>query len=261
MDTLHFNTRIKIAKNKPIQVNVVDDLPSAENITPLIAHELKNPLTSIRGYTELILSGATGPITPDQHKYLLTILSNVQRMSLLVADLADTEKIESGHLSLDLRSVSFNQALDEVMLSARPLIEEKNLKAQVDLPDEPVQIMADYNRLAQILTNLVSNAIKYTPEGGLIEIRAEKEHPLDPDAPKGLLHVRIVDSGIGISEENQKKIFQKYFRAQDDQIRGIPGTGLGLYITKMLVNMHHGQIWIDSEAGKGSTFHFTVPLA
>lgn len=228
------------------------------NLVPLVAHELKNPLTSVRGYTELLLSEAVGPVTPEQRKFLLTILSNVQRMSIMISDLADTAKMESGHLSLDIQPVDLNGIVEEVRYSSQPLIEEKNLNFQVELPVGGIKVLADNTRLAQVLTNLVSNAIKYTPEKGTITIGAQPEGK----NPSGkMLQIWVKDSGIGISAEDQKKIFQKYFRTEDERTREIPGTGLGLYITRLLVHLHHGKIWIESEPGKGSTFHFTIPLA
>lgn len=257
MSELHCPSSMEVSHDQPIQVEVVEETSPLENMTPLIVHELKNPLTSIRGYTELLLSGATGPISSEQRKFLLTILSNVQRMSLLVADLSDSQKIESGHLELKIETTDFCAILEEVSQSAQPLLEEKKLQLAIHLSGKPLPIRADEQRMSQILTNLLSNAIKYTPEGGHIEIQAEKE--LQPAG--GRLHIQVKDSGIGISKESQKKMFQKYYRAPDDLTRDVPGTGLGLYIAKLLLNLQHGEIWVESEINKGSTFHFTIPLA
>ncbi len=228
----------------------------------LVAHELKNPMTSIKGYTELLIGGKVGPINEMQANFLNTIRSNVERMSTLVSDLNDISKIEAGRLRLDFRTVELNDVLEEVLRSSRRQIEEKRQTVEVQLPDRLPPVWADRTRLAQILTNLVSNAYKYTPEEGRILIGAEvASNRWDVDGPGQVIHVWVSDNGIGISPEDQPKIFQKFFRSEDYKAREAPGTGLGLSITKNLVEMQGGRIWFESEFRKGATFHFTIPIA
>lgn len=226
-----------------------------------VAHELKNPMTSIRGYTELLAKGAVGPVNEMQLNFLNTIRANVERMATLVSDLNDNSKIEAGRLRLDFKAVNLSQVVDEVMRSLRRQIDDKKQLVQIRLPEQLPKVWADPVRLGQILTNLVSNANKYTPEGGEIIVGAEAtENRWDSSGPSRVVHVWVQDNGIGISLEDQAKIFQKFFRSDDQKAREAPGTGLGLNITKSLVEMMNGRIWFESEYRKGTTFHFTVPI-
>ncbi|MDI6768832.1 MAG: GAF domain-containing protein [Anaerolineales bacterium] len=228
----------------------------------LVAHELKNPMTSIKGYTELLAASAVGPTNAMQTNFLKTILSNVERMNTLVSDLNDISKIEAGRLRLEFKAIALSEVLDEVTRSSKRQIEEKKQIVTLMLPANLPKIWADATRLAQVLINLVSNANKYTPEAGEINIRAERSsNQWDADGAPQVVHVWVKDSGIGISLEDQKKIFQKFFRSEDEKARESSGTGLGLNITKSLIEMQGGRIWFESEFRQGTTFHITVPVA
>ncbi len=227
-----------------------------------VAHELKNPMTSIKGYSELLAAGAVGQINEMQTNFLNTIRSNVERMSTLVSDLNDNSKIEAGRLRLEYKATSVFDVVDEVVRSTKRQIEEKKQTLNVSLAEDLPPMWADRIRVGQVLTNLVSNAHKYTPEGGYIDLGAKAEPNLwDPDGAPTVIHLWVKDSGIGISAEDQQKIFQKFFRSEDSKAREVPGTGLGLNITKSLIEMQGGRIWFESEFRKGTTFHFTIPVA
>jgi signal transduction histidine kinase len=227
-----------------------------------VAHELKNPMTSIKGYTELLAAGSVGQINEMQTNFLSTIRSNVERMSALVSDLNDNAKIEAGRLRLDFKPAEVKEIVDDVLRSTRRQVEDKRQTVEVLLPSQLPQVWADRLRVGQVLTNLINNAYKYTPEGGKIQIGAEATtNQWDPEGAKHVVHLWVQDNGIGISFEDQAKIFQKFFRSDDLKAREAPGTGLGLNITKSLVEMQGGRIWFDSEFRKGTTFHFTVPVA
>ncbi|MEJ5225408.1 MAG: GAF domain-containing protein, partial [Anaerolineales bacterium] len=227
-----------------------------------VAHELKNPMTSIKGYTELLSAGAVGPINDMQSNFLSTIRSNVERMSTLVSDLNDNAKIEAGRLRLEFKSTNVADIVDDVVRSTKRQIEDKKQTIHVEISPDLPNIWADRIRVAQVLTNLVSNAHKYTPEGGEIIVSAEKAaNRWDPQGPPEVVHIWVKDNGIGISPEDQKKIFQRFFRSDDQKARESPGTGLGLNITKSLVEMQGGKIWFESEFRKGTTFHITVPVS
>jgi signal transduction histidine kinase len=227
-----------------------------------VAHELKNPMTSIKGYTELLAAGSVGQITEMQSNFLHTIRSNVERMSTLVSDLNDNAKIEAGRLRLEYKPVGVPDVVDEVIRSTKRQVEDKHQSVELMLPSELPLVWADRTRVGQVLTNLVSNAHKYTPEGGKIVIGAESTvNQWDPSGAKQVVHLWVKDDGIGISVEDQAKIFQRFFRSDDSKAREAPGTGLGLNITRSLVEMQGGRIWFDSEFRKGTTFHFTVPIA
>ena len=226
-----------------------------------VAHELKNPMASIKGYTELVSGGMAGPINDMQSTFLATVRSNVDRMNTIVSDLNDLTKIQVGNLRLDFKIVKIQDVLDDVIRSLKRQIEEKEQQYSVDLPADLPMVWVDPSRLNQVLINLVSNAAKYTPQSGQFVVGAE---PYFSDEPSlaGVEFVRIwvKDTGIGISDEDQKKIFQQYFRT-DVAKEMASGTGLGLNITKSLIEMQGGRIWFDSKLGVGTTFHFTVPVA
>lgn len=227
-----------------------------------VAHELKNPMTSIKGYTELLAAGAVGQINDMQTNFLHTIKSNVERMSTLVSDLNDNSKIEAGRLRLEFKATSVPDLVDEVGRSFTRLIEEKKQSLEIILAETIPAVWADRLRVIQVLTNLVSNAYKYTPEGGVIQVGAEESaNRWDPKGAAKVVHIWVKDSGIGMTEEDQQKIFQKFFRSEDPKAREVPGTGLGLNITKSLVEMQGGMIWFESEYRKGTAFHFTIPVA
>jgi signal transduction histidine kinase len=228
-----------------------------------VVHELKTPMTSIKGYADLLAAGAVGVVSDMQKQFLGIVRSNVDRMTTLVNDLNDQAKIEAGKLRIDLDAVPFSTVVDDVVRSTRGMIEAKKQALRIDMEPDLPRVRADYGRAVQVLTNLVSNANKYTPEGGEIVVRAVQE-PDAPDlpGPATRLHVSVRDNGIGIAPDDQKKLFQKFFRAEDRVAREMaPGTGLGLNIVKNLVELQGGRIWFDSEFRKGSVFHFTLPLA
>jgi signal transduction histidine kinase len=197
-----------------------------------------------------------------QTNFLNTIRSNVERMSTLVSDLNDNSKIEAGRLRLDFKPVEVNDLVDEVVRSTKRQAEDKKQTIQAELPPQLPKVWGDRIRLGQVLINLVSNANKYTQEGGTVVVGAEAtQNRWDAEGAGNVVHLWVKDDGIGISPEDQQKIFQKFFRSEDQKARESPGTGLGLNITKSLIEMQGGRIWFESEFRKGTTFHFTVPVA
>jgi signal transduction histidine kinase len=223
------------------------------------AHELKNPLTSIKGYSDLLVGGAVGPVSENQANFLSTIRSNAERMGTLVSDLQDISRIEAGQLELKFSSESLEVLTEEVINSLRKAIEDKGQDLEIQLPEDLPKIWCDNTRLIQVLTNLVSNAHKYSPSGGHIQVHAEVQPSQDDEAQSQLVHVSVIDDGFGISPEDQEKIFQQFFRSEDNKVRETTGTGLGLSITKRLVEMQGGELWFESTLGEGTSFHFTIP--
>jgi signal transduction histidine kinase len=183
-------------------------------------------------------------------------------MSTLVSDLNDNSKIEAGRLRLDFKAINVSEVVDEVIRSTRRQIEDKKQTVEVSLPESLPSVWADRTRVGQVLTNLISNAHKYTPEEGTMIVGAEATaNQWDPEGAARIVHLWVRDTGIGINAEDQQKIFQKFFRSEDQKAREAPGTGLGLNITKSLVEMQGGRIWFESEFRKGTTFHITIPVA
>jgi signal transduction histidine kinase len=216
-----------------------------------VSHELRLPMTSIKGYTDLLKSGVTGAVTDQQKQFLQIIRTNVDRMNVLVTDLSDVSKIEVGRLKVDIGAVDMAGVVNECVDSLKLQIEEKKQTINVNLPALP-QVRTDKTRLSQVLINLISNASKYTPPEGAITITADVRAPF--------VRVSVVDTGFGMSPDDQQKLFSQFFRSEDAHVREQPGWGLGLHVTKKLVEFFGGEIGALSELGKGSTFWFTMPV-
>lgn len=227
-----------------------------------VAHELKNPMTSIKGYTELLAARAVGPVNENQANFLQVIRANIDRMNTLISDLNDLSKIEAGRLRLDFSPIALKEVVDEVERSTRRQLEEKQQRFIIEIPDDLPRVWADRDRLMQILVNLVSNAHKYSDSGGEITLGAQVWlEEKGGGNHQQVVHVWVSDNGIGIAPEDRSRIFQKFFRSDDPKTREAPGAGLGLNITRSLVEMQGGKIWFESEFRKGTTFNFTVPVA
>ncbi|MBN2006935.1 MAG: GAF domain-containing protein [Anaerolineae bacterium] len=230
------------------------NLAKSEFVT-IVSHELRTPMTSILGYADILLKGTVGELSAQQTEFVGAMRRNIVRMRLLVSDLMDISRIETGRLKITPRPVSFKDALDEAVIVIQEPLAEKQQVLTVDVWNGLPMAHADPDRLTQILINLLSNAVKYTLQKGTIVVRVW----LSPEEPN-FIRCAVMDSGIGINPENQIHLFTKFFRADDPVVRDQPGTGLGLAITKNLVELHGGRIWVESAAGKGSTFFFTVPI-
>lgn len=222
-----------------------------------VAHELKQPMTAIKGYTDFLSKGMGGQLTEMQQQFVQVIRRNIGRMDDMVAELLDISRIESGRIQLKMESVLPEEIVHEVLRAFEQVIAAKNQQLQVELaPDLPC-VYGDRGRLIQVLSNLVSNANKYTPEGGTITLRLDSQQVND----HAYVRWSVQDSGIGMTPEELERLFTKYFRSSNPAVRNVPGTGLGLVITRSLVELHNGQINVESETGKGSTFSFTIPVA
>jgi PAS domain S-box-containing protein len=218
-----------------------------------VSHQLRTPMTSIKGYTDLLYLETVGEINEAQRRFLSIIKSNADRLALLANDLLDISRIETGRIRLNLEFIHISVIADEVASSLRGQIEEKDLSLKLDIPEGLPPIHGDHDRVAQILTNLVDNAHHYTSAGGQITVSAQVRN--------NFLQVGVADTGIGIAPQDQEKIFDRFYRADHPLVQEIAGTGLGLSIVKSFVEMQGGEIWVESEPGQGSTFSFTLPLA
>lgn len=216
-------------------------------------HELKTPLTSIVGYVErmLIHQDTVGPLTERQHRYLKTVQKNARRLQALIDDLLDVSRIETGSLQLTLVKLDVGEEITEQVQVMQNQIDQKGIQLTLDFPPTLPLVKADRLRFSQVITNLVSNACKYSPPGAAVTMAAK--------ALDGLVQIDVSDTGIGISKANQTHLFTKFFRVDNSSTRQTSGTGLGLFITKHIVEAHGGTIWVETEEGKGSTFSFTMP--
>jgi len=227
------------------------DLAKSEFVST-VSHELRTPMTSIKGYADLMLLGAAGGMNEEQKRFVSIIKSNADRLTVLVNDLLDISRIEGGRVELDIETMRLEVAVDQVVASLRARVEEKGLSLFVNVPPDLPPVLADRDRVIQILTNLVGNASQYT-RAGSITVTARRMN--------NLARIDVADTGIGVAPEDQAKVFDRFFRSDDAAVQEFSGTGLGLAIVKSLVEMQHGQIWLESELGKGSTFSFTLPQA
>jgi signal transduction histidine kinase len=216
----------------------------------IVSHELRTPLTSIAGYVELLLAGEAGRLVQAQREYLGTVKNNADRLIELIEDLLDISRIEAGKVELHRTTLDLSQLIQEVAGLLRPQIEAKGQLLTLNLADALPVLVGDAKRVMQILTNLLSNAHKYTPPGGRITVTVRGED--------GRVRVEVQDTGIGLSSDDQAQLFAKFFRAKNPATRQVGGTGLGLAITRSLVEMHGGEITVSSAPGQGSTFSFTL---
>ncbi|MCB8929456.1 MAG: GAF domain-containing sensor histidine kinase, partial [Ardenticatenaceae bacterium] len=240
-------------KNAKLYEAIQDANKAKSEFISLVAHELRVPMTSIKGYTDLMNAGLAGPLSDQQKQFLEVIRRNLSRMSSLISDLSDINHIESGRMKFDLKPFDLREVVGDVADSLRERIENREQTLHIEIEDDLPEVFADTTRIAQVVSNLMSNANKYTQDGGDITLRAW---------PNGrYAYVSIQDNGLGISEENQQKLFTQFFRAEDKEVRAQAGWGLGLSIVRRMVEAQNGEITFESKLGEGSTFTFTVPLA
>lgn len=228
------------------------------------AHELKNALTPIKSWTEFLLTGYLGEINDQQANSLTVIKNNVGRAELIIQDLRDFAKMRAHELKVSPEPTSFRNIVIETLRTFTQQIEEKEQTLVNNVAEDLPLIMGDSPRLIQVMTNFVSNANKYSPNGATITLDARVERGRKSKQGKVLgdfLVISVADTGMGISKEDQKRMFQPYFRTERAQASDIPGTGLGMSLTRELIVQHGGEVWIESEVDVGSTFYFTVPLA
>jgi signal transduction histidine kinase len=217
----------------------------------LVSHELRTPLSSIMGYTALLLEEQGGLLSQRQLEWLGIIGQNADRLETLIGDLLDTARIEMGRIELKPTPLDLIPLIREVARALRPQIARKGQRLTLELAEALPAVLADADRIRQILTNLLSNALKYTPSGGRITITAREG--------AGGVRVAVQDTGIGLAPEEQAHLFTPFFRARHETTPRAGGTGLGLAITRALVELHGGAITVTSVPGQGSTFSFMLP--
>ncbi len=238
-----------------------DAIQAKNEFISFISHELKNPLSVINSYADMMRKGMTGNVTTQQKEYLATIIQNVKRMDKFIEDLSDQSHIETQTLQLVFESTSAKQVILEVLQSYKAQITDKAVILVKRIADDMPDMWCDRIRVIQILSNLLSNAIKYTPKDGSVEIGAKhSQNKWDQYGPAEVIHFWVKDTGYGISVNEQSRIFDRFFRASDERIQKAAGVGLGLLIAKSLSEMMGGKMWFESALNKGSTFHFTVPI-
>ncbi|MDP8229655.1 MAG: ATP-binding protein [Candidatus Gorgyraea atricola] len=222
----------------------------------IISHELRTPLTSIKESVSLVLEGVTGPLNEEQRKFLSITKTNIDRLVKIITDILDFSKLESGRITMHRRKENINRLIEGVYGRVKDVAGKKGLAFSLDLSGELEPTWLDLDRITQVLNNLVSNAIKFNKEKGEIKISSTKEIVGDSESIK----IIVEDTGAGISKENLPKLFKEFNPLDASMTRSYGGVGLGLAISKSIVRLHGGSIWVESEKGLGSRFIFTLPV-
>ena len=232
-----------------------------------MSHELRTPLNHIIGFTELVLDKHIGKLNADQEEYLIDVHSSSKHLLSLINDILDLSKVEAGKLELKPSIIKLRDILKNSLIMIKDETDRKGIKIKCDLNGVPEEIRADERKLKQILYNLLSNAVKFTQQSGKIILAAR--HICDGDnqiqntsnSATGYLQISVQDNGIGIKRDDLEIIFESFQQVESSNSRQFQGTGLGLSLTKSLVELHGGKVWAESDGqGKGSKFSFTIPI-
>lgn len=217
-----------------------------------VTHELRTPLNAIMGFSDLLQESIEDKLNDNQRKYLNNIIAGGKDLLDVINNILDVSNIEAGKTNLELEDIHLEGLIQDVMTEMSSFASKKNIALQMELDPQVKSIRVDRNKLQQILINLVSNAIKFGKEKGFVKIRSKQMHDT--------LHIEVIDNGIGISTEDQQRLFKPFIQLDSSSTRKYKGNGIGLYIVKQFVDLHGGNVWLESEIGKGSTFTFTISL-
>ncbi|MBI3931406.1 MAG: PAS domain S-box protein [Chloroflexi bacterium] len=218
-----------------------------------MSHELRTPLNVIIGFSELMIDEVPGKINEEQRQSLNDVLDNARRLLDLINDVLDLSRIESGKTELKLGNIALTEVVESLARTMMPILTPREQSLAVEIEDRLPPVLADEAKLKQVLLNLVDNASKFTPDGGKLKIKALREGDY--------CRVSVIDNGIGLKKEDQERIFDPFCQLDNPLARGERGTGLGLPLVKQIVESYGGQIWLESEYGKGSRFTFSLPLS
>jgi two-component system CheB/CheR fusion protein len=218
-----------------------------------MSHELRTPLNSINGFSEVLFDETFGPLNAKQKQYVNNVLTSGKHLLLLINQILDMAKVEAGKMKLALTVISTKTLLNDISMLVADMVSKKKIEMQLEIPSDLPDIQADELKVKEIIYNLVSNAVKFTPDGGKIGMRAKKIG--------SEIEVVVWDTGVGIAAENMGKIFEGFFRVDTPYSRVTEGTGLGLPLSKKLVELHGGDFTVESEGlGKGTLVRFTLPI-
>ena len=246
-ETKNKNEELNLANCK---LKVLYDIQ--KDFSSTLSHELRTPLASIKAAIDIVMSGSAGPLTNEQNDFLSRAKSNVDRLNRLINDILDLAHLESGKTALTIKSGDINQTIQTVAQTQEAVARAKGLFLKVIIDDQMPVFGFDQDKMIQVLNNLISNAIKFTPSGGITVSSMVRPGSCEAE-------VRVQDTGYGIKEEDMKKLFEKFQQLGEAHQR-CAGTGLGLAICKEIVRQHKGRINVESKVGQGSCFYFTLPF-
>jgi len=218
-----------------------------------MSHELRTPLNVIIGFSELMLDGVPGEVNEEQSQCLTDIENSGQYLLSLINGILDLSRIEAGKMELKLRNIDLPSIIASLKSEVLPMLVKKKHSLEVVMEEGLPLVRVDKDKIRQVLINLLSNATKFTPDGGKLKVEAARDD--------SWCRVSVIDNGIGIKKKNQRRIFNPFCQAKDPLVREKSGTGLGLTISQQIIENHGGRFWVESEYGKGSRFNFTLPLA
>lgn len=242
-------------------VTVLNDITKQKEVERLksnfvagVSHELRTPLVSMRQSLSLILNKNAGPVTQQQEEFLSIADRNLQRLTNLINDLLDLSKLEAGKMSINRKLSSLENIANEAINGLNNWAKSRSIVLEKSIPQGILELDIDADRIIQVLTNLIGNAVKFTPENGRISVSAsinDGTHAVE---------VSVTDTGVGITKENLPKVFDKFYQTSEKSLAQVSGTGIGLSIAKEIVELHGGKIWVESDYGKGTKFTFSLPL-
>ena len=217
-----------------------------------VSHELRTPLTTMKEFVSIILDGIAGNVTEEQKNYLNIIKNNINRLTRIINNLLDISKIEAGRVELKKERINIAKIINQEIPNFKTQTEAKGINLKIEIPETMGDVFVDVDKIIQVYTNLMGNAVKFTPPGGTIRINVEEKD--------GVIVSTVEDSGVGIAKEHLERIFDKFTQVDREPGSGERGTGLGLTISRGIIQMHKGKIWCESELGAGSKFIFTLPF-
>jgi signal transduction histidine kinase len=228
----------------------------------MLVHDMRSPLTSILGFTDVLAEGMLGKVTEEQAGALQNIKNGCDRLLMLIEDVLDLSKLEAGKMQIYPSPLQVGKFMERACTDLAPLFMDKDLRVVLDLPEEIPYVLADGRQLSRVLTNLLTNAAKFTPAGGQIVLSAACPAVCPTRHLQSCLQISVADTGPGIPAEQQQKLFGRYQQLPAGAMFR-KGTGLGLAICKEIVHLHNGEIWVESPISSegGSRFSFTLPLA
>jgi signal transduction histidine kinase len=252
----HLSDQVKREKKRTAQSEDMrrQQLSTKDRFLSHVSHELRTPLTAIYQFVTILSDGLAGDLNDQQREYLEVVQRNVKQLQAMVGDLLDAARTDDGKLTIDPRVISLQASVHEVLTNHRATAAIKSITLSSDIPDNSAAVYADSQRVKQILANLIGNAMKFTATLGEITVKAQ---PLESN--RGLVRITVTDSGCGISQEAVQRIFERLYQEESMLDSNRNGLGLGLHICRELVSRQGGTIWVESEIGKGSAFHFTLP--